>query len=201
MARAASDQAKQTFKAGQGVQKQGSGLFDTSTGNANGIFSTLLPQYEQEALNPQGFGGPGLAAMNTAAQQSTGGATAGAVGQGTLMAARTRNLGSAQSGNNAAAENAQRVNSQRAVEIQGENERLKQEQAREGRAGEAGLYDTNLRTALGALGAENSSLGEENQATKNMIDAQNSGWFQNMLGTINALSNAAKGASSLGVHV
>src|SRR5690348_4147207 len=58
--------------------------------NANALYSTLAPELMSEAAHPSGFGPQELARMNTAAQQSAGGANAGAVGQGALLAQRTR---------------------------------------------------------------------------------------------------------------
>src|SRR5689334_24958224 len=96
MARAATNQAKDTF--GQAKSLQG-----TSNANAQGIFGPLLQSYEGEINNPQGIGQVGLNAENTASQQSTGGSTAGAVGQNNLMAARTRNKGGFQIANDESA--------------------------------------------------------------------------------------------------
>src|SRR5579872_7253093 len=80
----------------------------------NSVFHTLFPGLKQQAQHPQGMGGDlntilstinsgagnenniinqGAQAANTASQQSLGGSVAGAVGQGNLQAARTRNSG------------------------------------------------------------------------------------------------------------
>ena len=190
MARAATNQAKDTF--GQAKSLQG-----TSAANAQGIFSPLLKSYQDEIDNPQGIGQGGLNAENTASQQSTGGATAGAVGQNNLMAARTRNKGGFQIANDESARSGMRTNSQNAVNNIAQNERLKETQRQMGLAGKHGLFDTSNQTALGALGAEN-------QSTDTLARAGGTGWLQNFIGILNAVKGAGMssgpgGASSFTV--
>lgn len=181
MSRAAQNQAKDTFG-------QAKGVAGTSGANASGIFTPLLQQYQSEAINPQGISNTGMTAENTASQQSTGGSTAGAVGQNNLMAARTRNKGGFQIANDESARAGMRQNSQNAVENIARNEQLKQVQKQEGMAGENSLFNSNLQAQLSALGAQNNSTGELNQAGQ-------SGWFQNMLGLGNMAANIGKAAS------
>src|ERR1700743_1182067 len=76
-----------------------SGTANTQSGalnaNAGNLYGSLAPTLAAEASHPAGFTQSQQAAMNTAAQQSAGGANAGAVGQGALLAARTKNAGTA----------------------------------------------------------------------------------------------------------
>jgi hypothetical protein len=67
----------------------------TAAANAGNLFGSLAPQLTAEATNPQGYGAPTLAKIDTANKQTAGGTQAGAVGQGALLAARTRNAGTA----------------------------------------------------------------------------------------------------------
>jgi hypothetical protein len=187
MARGAQKDAQQTYKQAQEVA-------GTAETNANQLYKQLFPAFEAEATNPQGFGREDLAAMNTAAQQSVGGATAGAVGEGDLEAARTRNAGGFQPALDEAVRSGERQLSTDALGVQEENARLKEAQRQAGLAGEAGLYGTNTGDMLNALGIENNS-------TNALTNAGNSGWFQNMVGLINAAGNAAKGAAALGAGV
>ncbi len=182
MARGAQQQAQTTFGNAQG-------LFGNSNQNAQNLYSTLLPQLEQEASNPQGFGAKGLAALNTANQQSIGGSTAGAVGDIGLTAARTRNSGGVAAGEDEAVRSGQRQLSQNAAGIQGENEQLKQAQQQAGLSGLGGLYGTNTNAALQALGIENG-------ATNALTNAGQSGWFQNMLGLMNTLKPSGGGGGA-----
>lgn len=178
MARGAQQQAQQTFG-------QANNVFGTSNTNANNLYSSLMPMLSQEATNPEGFGKAGLAAMNTASQQSTGGSTAGAVGEGLLAAARNRNSGGAAPALDAAVRSGQQQQSQNAVGIQGENEQLKQAQQQAGLSGMAGLYGKNTGDALSALGLEN-------QSTTALTQAGQSGWYQNLNQGIGSLANVYK---------
>ena len=187
MARGAQNQPKQTFGESQDV-------FKGSQGNAQQLYAKLFPQLEQEAMNPTGFSPTDLAAMNTASQQSVGGSTAGAVGEGNLEAARTRNAGGFAPVLDEAVRSGQRQLSQNAVGIQGENANLKESQRQAGLKGLEGLYGTNTQDMLSALG-----LG--NQATNALTQAGQSGWFQNMTGLIAALKpggSVGSGGTSLG---
>jgi hypothetical protein len=176
MARGQTTQANDVFG-------QASGVFGNSNQNAQNLYSQLLPQLQQEATDPQGFGKKGLAALNTANSQSVGGATSGAVGDIGLTAARTRNSGGVAAGEDEAVRSGERQLSQNAVGIQGENEQLKQAQQQAGLAGEGSLYGTNTKDALSALGLETSAVNAATQAGQ-------SGWFQNMTGLMNGLKGA-----------
>lgn len=180
MSRAAGKQAQSTYS-------NASALGAGSAANANGIFPGLLQSYQSEATNPQGIGPAGLTAENTASQQSTGGSVAGSVGQNNQMAARTRNKGGFQIANDESARSGMRTNSQNAVENIARDEQLKQVQKQEGLAGENSLFGQNMNAELGSLNAENG-------ATAQLTQAGQSGWFQNMLGFLNAVKGA--GASS-----
>jgi hypothetical protein len=183
MARNQQNQANKTFGETQGV-------FNQDSGNASSLYNSLFPQFSAEATNPQGFGAKDLAAMNTAAQQSVGGSTAGAVGQGSLRAARTRNSGGADVALDSAVRSGQQTLSQDALGIKGENALLKQQQQQAGLQGLSSLYGTNQSGMLSALG-----LG--NQATQAGTQAGQSGWFQNLI----AGMNAASAGANAGVNV
>lgn len=161
--------------------------------NAGNIYSALFPALLGEATNPQGMTAPELAAENTAAQQSAGGATAGAVGEGNLAAARTRNAGGFAPALDQAARSGQRVLSNAALSVQNQNAALKNAQQQAGLEGLQGLYGTNTNEALSALG-----LGTG--ANNSLINAGQSGWFQNTLAGIQALSNALKQGGSGGSY-
>lgn len=190
MARNQQDQANKTFKETQNVYNQDSG-------NASALYNSLFPQFTAEAVNPQGFTPGETASINTAAQQSVGGSTAGAVGQGSLRAARTRNSGGSDMALDESVRSGQRALSEDALGVQGENAMLKETQRQEGLQGLSGLYGTNQSGMLSALG-----LG--NQATQTGTQAGQSGWFQNMTSLIAALkpggSTANGGSVGFGGH-
>ena len=183
MARGPNNQANQLFNQSQGVA-------NTAENNTNTLFNTLFPLYEGEATNPQGFGANDLAAMNTASQQSTGGAVSGAVGAGDLEAARTHNSGSFQAAGDEAAREGMRQNSENAVNIQGENAKLKQTQQQAGLAGMAGLEGQSQNELLASMG-----LGDQDVNTE--INAGQSGWLQNFMKLISTFSQGTQGAGTL----
>lgn len=122
-------------------------------GNAESLYGNLAPQLESEAANPQGYAPTDLAAMETGAQQSAGGTEAGAVGQGALFGARTRNAGAAPAAIADASRAAGEQLSKNALGIKTANAGLKEKQHQEALGGLEGL--TNLET-----GAGDSSLGQ-----------------------------------------
>jgi len=136
----------------------GQGIANTGTGNAASLYGTLSPALTTEATAPQGINPADLAKMNTAAQQSAGGSNAGAVGQGSLLSARTRNAGSGAAAIAKSAEGAQQNLGNEAVGIQNENTQAKLKQQQQGLSGLQGLYGTNEGEALGGLGASNTAL-------------------------------------------
>lgn len=184
MARQAQNQAQNTYNAA-------SNLTGSSENTAGGLLNTLTPAYQQEITNPQGYSPTTLGAINTASQQSTGGSVAGAVGSGNLIAARNRNAAGFAPAVDKAARDAGKTNSENALGVQIGNANLKQKQTQEGLSGEQGLFNTENNDVLSSLGLQNSSTNAETQAG-------NSGWFQNTLGAINAITGAGKSAASLG---
>lgn len=111
--------------------------------NSSSLYSTLAPQLQTEAANPQGFGPTVKAQMNTAAQQSAGGGEAAAAGAGALNAARTRNAGSA----DAAIADAARTSGKNATNASLDTEladaQAKQHEQQAGLGGEQSLEETS----------------------------------------------------------
>jgi hypothetical protein len=129
----------------------------------------VAPQLLSEAANPQGYDPATLAQMRTENLQAGGGAAGGAVGQGGLLAARTRNAGgAAQAVSDAARSAAQRV-SQGALGIQTGNARLKEDQRQSALSGLTGLTESEA-------GAGNTSLGAVAPAVNANTNAVNSSW-------------------------
>lgn len=160
----------------------------TLSGNASNVYGSLAPTLATEAAHPQGYTPAQQAAQNTAAQQSAGGSNAATVGQGALLASRTRNAGAAQNaiaqGGRQASENL----SNAAVGTQVNNANLQQKQQQAGIQGEQQLYGQTLGGGMNALGLSNSSLNTANQA-----DANNP-WMKLAQSAIAGGSQAAAGA-------
>ena len=183
MSRAGQQDAQSTFNSAKTAA-------NTASGNAGSLYNTLTPQFTQEATNPTGIAPTDLAAMNTASQQSTGGALSAAKGEAGLQAARDRNRGGYQGAVAQSARNAMQTGSNNALKIQGENTQTKLQQQQEGLSGLSSTYGQNLSSLA-------SSLGVQPAATNAYTNAGNSGWFQNLLGTIGALGTAGSGAGSI----
>lgn len=136
----------------------GQGISGTAASNAAGLYGTVAPALATEATAPQGINPADLAKMNTGAQQSAGGSMAGAVGQGSLLSARTRNAGSADAAIAKSAEGAQQNLGNEAVGIQNQNTQTKLKQQQQGLSGLEGLYGTNEGEALGGLNSSDTAL-------------------------------------------
>src|ERR1700722_16582488 len=165
---------------------QANQLETAALGNSTALYDQLDPTYTQEATNPQGYGAPDIAAMDTAAEQSAGGAEGSAVGQGNREAAANRNSGSFAPALDEASRAAGRNFSADALSVQNKNADLKQKQRQEGISGLSGLQGEQNSDILG-------SIGLENQSTNSLVNAGNSGWFQNMM----ALMKQFGGSGSL----
>lgn len=159
-------------------------------GNAGQLYGSLAPQLEAEAAHPVGYTQPQLAAMNTSAQQSAGGANAGAVGQGALLAARTKNAGTADAAIAQSGRQASQQLGKSALDISGKNADLQQTQQQEGLRGEQGLYGTELGASQNALGLSNQALGLANQAKPTFLQQLGS---QAAFGALSAAQAAAGG--------
>jgi hypothetical protein len=105
--------------------------------------------------------------QNTAAEQSAGGSTAAAVGQGGLYAARTRNAGAAQGAIGNATRGAGANLSRSAVGTEVNSANLANQNQRSALAGLGGLYGTEVGAGENALGLSNSALSGADQSAAN----------------------------------
>lgn len=182
MGRDTSNAAMQNSNSAQGLSK-------SYAGNANSTYSILTPTLSRMATNPQGFSPQTMANMNTAAQQSIGGATAGTVGQANLQAARTNNAGAFQPAATQAAHDATAQLSDAALGIQNRNAMLQEQQRSQGLQGLQGLYDTNVGASGNALGLSNNAL-----QVKNAADEQTFNQWYKPFATIAGNATAAASA-------
>lgn len=137
--------------------------------NASGLYGTLAPELEAESAHPAGFGPAETAKMTTAAEQTAGGANAGAVGQGALLASRTRNAGTADAAVQKSARDASSNLSKATLGVQNQDAMLQQSQRRAALGGLQGLYGTEAGSSLGALGIVP-------QAVNANTNAENASW-------------------------
>jgi hypothetical protein len=172
---------------GQQLANAGAGqnLSNQLTANAANVYGGLEPQLAARAATPMGYTPAQKASINTAAQQSAGGSTAGAVGQGGLYAARTRNAGAGQaaigSANRAAGSNLSR----NAVNTEVQSANLGQQNQRAALGGLQGLYGTQLSSGENALGLSNQALQGADQS------AANNPWLKILQSSIGAAGQAA----------
>ena len=145
----------------------GQGLSNTLTANAANIYGGLEPTLAAEAAHPAGYSPQQKSAMNTAAQQSAGGSNAGAVGQGGLYAARTRNAGGAQNAIGSAVRSSGANLSKAALGTEMGSANLANAHQQAGLGGLEGLNSTELSGGLGALGESNQALQGAGQSAAN----------------------------------
>src|SRR5271170_5236977 len=134
--------------------------------SANGanIYGGLEPQLAAEAAHPSGLTPMQKASQNTAAQQSAGGGTAGAIGAGRLYAARTRNAGGAKAAIGQATQGAGKNLSTAALGTEQQDAALQQKNRQAGITGLEGLNAQQTSAGEGALGLSDQALGVANTA-------------------------------------
>jgi hypothetical protein len=186
LARQQQANAQQAFNTGAANAETGQNITGTAGRNASTLYNQLYPLNTAMAA---GAPTPGTTAENTAAQQSIGGSTAGAVGEGNLEAARTRNAGSFQPAEDEAVRSGQRDLSQTA-------EGVKANEVNQGQSGLSSLFGSQESQQLGGLGASNAAVNSETGATNAGTTAGNSGWFQNLTGVLGMLAKPASDAYS-----
>lgn len=160
-----------TPKGIEGRQLQNSGtasnLSNQLTANASNIYGGLEPELQAEAAHPSGFTPQQKALQTTAAQQSTGGSNAGAVGQGGLYAARTRNAGAAQGAIGSSVRSSGANLARQAVGTETRSADLANQHQQQGIAGLGGLEANQLGEGENALGLSNQALSGADQSAEN----------------------------------
>ncbi len=136
----------------QGAAKSAQGLSSQYAGNAGATYGALMPELASEAAHPAGFNPRDLAAMQTQVQQSEGGSNAGAVGQGALLAGRTKNPGVAAAAIPEAVRESGETASKNSLGIQTKNAALRESQRQSGLEGLEGLNKTETGAGISALG-------------------------------------------------
>lgn len=182
---------------GSGVKKDAfansgtaQGLSGQYASNAENVYGSLEPQLAAEAAHPQGLTPQAKSAMNTAAQQSAGGSTAAAVGQGKLYSQRTNNAGGAKAAIGSAVRGAGENLSNAAVGTEVTNAKLQNQQQQAGLSGLSGLNSTETVAGLNALGLSNQALGVANSAKPTFWQQMATTAGKNL---VNAGADAAEG--------
>jgi len=182
MSRSAQNNAQNTYNESQA-------LTNASEANSNALYNQLDPTFTQMATNPTGMSQTELSDANTASEQSAGGALGAVEGAANQDAAANRNSGSFAPALDNASRGASKTLSNDALGVQNENTALKTQQQTEGLQGLQSLDSQQNNDVL-------SSLGLQDTSNNSLINAGNSGWFQNMTGLIGSLKGA--GATTAG---
>lgn len=141
----------------------------TNYGNANALFGPLSAELQTQAVHPPGIDPATMAQMDTAALQTGGGATAGAVGQGALRAARTRNAGGADAATASSVRTGGELAGKGILANRMKNAELKANQQHEATSGLNSLFAENMSGGNQALGIVPSSINAN-------TEAQNASW-------------------------
>ena len=155
--------------------------------NAQGLYSTVAPALQQDIVHPTGMTPEEKSATNTAAQQSAGGSQAAAVGQGSLLASRTRNAGTADAAIQSAARGGGEQLSDAALKTELADTELKQHK-RAAALGEAGgLYGTSAGAGVGNLNATAANVNANTNAASQSWD-----WAKYLLDPALSAGSASK---------
>ena len=152
------------------------------------IQSTLLPFFNQEMLNPQGFNPQTMGEMNTAGGQVASGQVGQAAQAAKLAGARTGNLAGTNAAIDQAARNGMQAETGNALNVNLANQKLKTAQQQAGVSGLSGLTSEDIQAALNSI---NASSGASNAWSS----ANNSAWgpFESILSAGSKIAGAAAG--------
>jgi len=151
--------------------------------------STLLPFFNQEMLNPQGFNPQTMGEMNTVGGQVASGQVGQAAQAAKLAGARTGNLAGTNAAIDQAAREGMKSQSGNALDVNLENQKLKTAQQQAGVSGLSGLSNEDLQAALNSINAASG-------ASNAWSSANTSAWgpFNQIFGDITGgLAQAAQG--------
>lgn len=153
--------------------------------DASGIGSNLTPFLTEEMLHPQGLGQEGIGAETGAALGGAGGAASGLMGAATQRAAASRNAGGYDAALDQVARERMKSAGTASEGIQAQNQNLMEQQRQAGSSGLEKMYGIDTSGQL-------ESQGQEAPDINAGVNANNSGWLQNSLGVLTALTGAAK---------
>lgn len=153
--------------------------------------SALNPFYTSEMKATHAFNPNQTNELLTAAEAGGGGATGALMGQAQQEAQRTRNASGFTKSLDEMARDKAKSAAGASEGIAAQDVMGAKQLNQQGAAGMEGLYGTNVGAQLKAMGQQNEDIGTA-------VQAGQSGWLQNMQGTLNSLANGAKGAAALG---
>ena len=171
----------------------------TATGygsEASDIGALLVPNLEREALHPTGFNPADLNSMLVAGQSAAGGATGALSGEAVNRAARSRNNAALGGTLDELAREKTRAGAQSALDVQGANARLKENQRQAGLSGLEKVRGGDINAQLAAEKIVPEDINAWSNAQKTQHDT---GLFSDVLSTIGVLGGAggSKGLKGL----
>lgn len=157
---------------------------------AGGIGANLVPFLTRQMTNPQGYSQGDIGARLTSAMAGAGGATAGLTGAAGKMASTTRNL----MGFSAALDSAARQRDKSVAgvgeKIAADNADVKLKQQQEAANSLSGLYGTDVR-------AQTENAGQVAPDINSEVNANKTGWLQNLEGIMNTISGGGNAAANM----
>ncbi|MDR5729446.1 MAG: hypothetical protein RB191_18690 [Terriglobia bacterium] len=179
------------------AQQQASGLENNAASTAAGygssassISSTLLPFLTRELNTPGGISQQDQTAMLSASQGGAGGLASGLQTGMNQKAAATGNESGFGSSADEIARQREKAAAGGSESIAGQNAMTKLNQQQEGARGLQGLYGTDVGAQLNSLGLQNQAIGQE-------VNAGSHGWFQNMTSLIAALKGGSQAPGAM----
>jgi hypothetical protein len=172
--RAAQQEAKSAFRDAQGTAAEERSAADAER-------AQLTPFYRQEMNAQHGFNPTQTNELLDFAGATTGGEGATTEGAAASEAARTRNTSGFSSGLDEAARQRQQQMSKVGQAVGAEDVMGAKQLNQEGAAGMSGLYGTDTKGMLDAMGQQHEDINSQ-------IDASKTGWYQNLLAGINTVT-------------
>lgn len=178
-------------KTAQDQAAQAAGAYGAQAGQTGGF---LTPQLEKWTVSPPGYGALGLGQMETSAVQAARGRQGAMEEASRLRALRTGNAAGLGSLEAAEAQGGARGAGSAVEDILAKNAMLKASQQESAQRGLEGMYGTEMRGQLGAMGQQAEDI---NTATR----ASQTGWLQNAEGivkTLQGMGSYSKGGFTVG---
>jgi hypothetical protein len=160
---------------------------------AAGIGGAVIPGLEREATNPQGFAPTDVNNMLVAGGEAVGGANSGITGEANLETARTRNAGGFANALDEAARVKSRALATNALDVSGRQAMEKEKQRQFAQGELTNIMQSDRANQLRAMGLSEEAIAQE-------LKANQQGWFQKTLDTINTVEGGAKAAFPKGLQ-
>lgn len=175
---------------GQNAYNEANQTANQNSEQASQISSSLVPGLEREAATPTGYTPQEMSDQLVASEQGAGGANAGITGQANLEAARTRNSSALSGVLDSAARDKTRQLSQNALDIQNKSATLGQQKQMAAQSELGKLYGIDTSADIEAQGLMPQDIKAE-------ADANQTGWFQNMIAAWNQGNNTLQSIGKL----